>query len=346
MPKQQRKIVFFLGAGASYGVGACTSVQHGGQLRIPMQSTFWDTFLRFCRSKKNRRRIESFLFRYFKGYGRVPARIKSTKRRTMFADVDVEEVFTFLSERARAPSTSSSLRRDAIEIWAALLSELPHVLSRFGPSTTTRRTYRKFLKNFVRARDTIVSFNYDVVFERSLPARCRWHYEGIRVKPNSVGILKPHGSINWEAPRDPSERIRVTHSPDTALVVAPTHLKFVHSGGGQSKDARGYLDQSTAISSVWTLMEREMREARALVFIGYSFPAADLYFSSVLRSVLAVRDGAPAVVIVNPDAVAIAEHLGERFHLTGIVKHFDIRAFAEGLRKQLPDTAHSARRGT
>src|SRR5580700_2624132 len=100
MPKQQRKIVFFLGAGASYGAGAYASVQHGSHLRIPMQLTFWDTFLRFSRSKKNRRRIESFLFRYFKGYSRVPAKVKARKRREMLGDVDVEEVFTFLSERA------------------------------------------------------------------------------------------------------------------------------------------------------------------------------------------------------------------------------------------------------
>jgi hypothetical protein len=133
--------VFFLGAGASYGAGAYASVQHGGHLRIPMQSTFWDTFLRFCRSTKNRRRIESFLFRYFKGYARVPARVQSSKRRAMFEDVNVEEVFTFLSERARAPSTSSQLRREAIKIWAALISELPRVFSRFEPNADTRATF-------------------------------------------------------------------------------------------------------------------------------------------------------------------------------------------------------------
>jgi len=78
-----------------------------------------------------------------------------------------------------------------------------------------------------------------------------------------------------------------------------------------------------------------MREAKALVFIGYSFPAADLYFSSILRSVLADRDGAPAVAIVNPDAVAIGERLRQRFALGRIDLHFDIRNFVEGSRKNL-----------
>jgi hypothetical protein len=56
--KQQRRIVFFLGAGASFGAGAFTTVQHGGRIKIPTQETFWDTFLRFCRSRDNRNNIE------------------------------------------------------------------------------------------------------------------------------------------------------------------------------------------------------------------------------------------------------------------------------------------------
>jgi len=331
MPKQQRKIVFFLGAGASYGAGAYASVQHGGHLPIPMQSTFWDTFLRFCRSSKNRRHIESFLFRYFKGYARVPARIESRKRRAMFADVSVEEVFTFLSERARAPSTSPALRREAIKIWATLLSELPKVFRRFEPNSATRAVYKRLSKNYVRTRDTVVSFNYDVVFEHSLPSARRWHYEGVEKKFGSLSVIKPHGSINWLD----SNPIQITDRPEPALVVAPTHLKFVQSSIELPNDTTGYLDHSPGIKRVWESMEHEMREAKALVFIGYSFPVADLYFSSILRSVLADRDGAPAVAIVNPDAVAIGERLRQRFPLGSIDLHFDVRNFVQDSRHNL-----------
>jgi hypothetical protein len=329
--KQQRKIVFFLGAGASFGAGAYASVQHGGRLPIPMQSTFWDTFLRFCRSKQNRRRIESFLFRYFKGYGRVPARVKSRKRRRMFTDISAEEVFTFLSERARAPSTTPQLRSHVTQIWVALVSELPNVFNRFEPNRDTRATYRKLSKNFVRARDTIVSFNYDTVFESSLPKKRRWHYEGIVGRKRSIGVLKPHGSINW---RD-ADPIQIVNSPDHALVVAPTHLKFVQSGGEGTGYTAGYLDHSPQVKEIWHLMEREMRQAKALVFIGYSFPDADLYFSSILRSVLADREGTPLVVLVNPDAVAVSKRLQQRFPLDRIDLHYDLRNFVEGSRRNL-----------
>jgi hypothetical protein len=333
MAKQQRKIVFFLGAGASFGAGAYASVQHGGRLPIPMQSGFWETFLRFCHSKENRQDIESFLFRYFKGYARMPARMIPSERRAMFTNVDVEEVFTFLSERTRAPSTSPALRSYANRIWKALVAELPAVFSRFGPNKRTRGVFRQLIANFVRSRDTVVSFNYDTVFERSLPSTYRWHYEGIEAKGGSIGVLKPHGSINWED----SEPIQVVTSPDRALVVAPTHLKFVANAGERSAVTSGYLDHAQGIRNVWALMEREMREAKALVFIGYSFPVADLYFSSILRSVLADRDGSPVVAIVNPDAVAIRERLQQRFALDRdrIDVHFDIGSFVEGSRKNL-----------
>jgi hypothetical protein len=329
--KQQRKIVFFLGAGASYGAGASASVQHGGRLPIPMQSTFWKTFLRFCHSTNNRRRIERFLFRYFKGYARVPARIEPRKRWAMFEDVNVEEVFTFLSERARAPSTSSGLRREAIKMWAALVSELPSVFSRFESNADTRAVYKKLSKNFVRVRDTVVSFNYDTIFEDSLPCARRWHYEGVKKKLNSLSVIKPHGSINWQD----SDPVQITDSPTRALVVAPTHLKFVQSSNEESNNSAGYLDHSPLIKEVWTSMEHEMQEAKALVFIGYSFPPADLYFSSILRSVLADRDGAPAVAIVNPDAVAIRERLRQRFALERIDLHFDVRNFVRDSRSNL-----------
>lgn len=323
--------MFFLGAGASFGAGAYALVQGGGRLAIPMQTTFWDTFLRFCHSDQNRKTIESFLFRYFLGYARVPTRIPSTKRRTFLRNIDVEEVFTFLSERARAPSTSTALRGYAKRVWKALIDEFTNVFNRFKANAHTRRIYRQFTDNFVCSRDTIVSFNYDIVFERSLLSAYKWHYEGLQFATHSHRILKPHGSINWED----SDPIKITNSPLRALVVAPTHLKFVQTNFQQSSDTSGYLDHAPEIRNIWTIMETEMREAKALVFIGYSFPMADLYFSSVLRSVLVDRKSAPGVAIVNPDALAIRERLRTRFSLDRVGIYFDLQTFVQGSRSQL-----------
>ncbi len=324
-------VVYFLGAGASLGAGAVASVQGGGRISIPTQSTFWETFLRFCASKENRRTIESFLFRYFLGYKKVPGKLGPKGRGKLLAGVDVEEVFTFLSERARAPSTTPQLRTYVRKVWAALTEEVASVFGHFASNTATKKTYRAFVNRHFRKGDTVVSFNYDTIFETSLPPKKQFHYESVHAKKRLIPLLKPHGSINWDLRDDGT--IAVENAPDHPVIVAPTHLKFI---AGQDPDDSeqpiGYLDQATGIRDIWTHMEASMKDASALVFIGYSFPVADLYFSSVLRSVLADRNNTPKIVVVNPDAVAIADRLNRRFPLADFERYFDMQQFIQAPR--------------
>jgi hypothetical protein len=302
----QRRIVYVLGAGASFGAGAYATKQGGGRIPVPTQSTFWDTFLRFCKSRQHRKTIE------------VPSRASEAARRQQLARIDVEEVFTFLSERNYAPSVSPQLKTYTSRVWIALLEEIGQVFRHFNANAQTRKAYRLFRKRHLRGRDTIVSFNYDIIFEQSLPSTQRWYYEGIHQthQPQALRILKPHGSINWTEHGGRVESISGSF-PEHPIVVAPTRLKFVGSGARQEDDPSifGYLNQSPQITDVWGAMEREMLAAKAWVFIGYSFPSSDLYFSSVLRSTLAGRDSNPFVAIVNPDAMAISQRIANRFYI-------------------------------
>jgi hypothetical protein len=337
-----RKIVYVLGAGASRGAGAVATVQAGGTIPIPLQGDFWEVFLRFARGTRNKHLIEHFLFRYFYGYSRVPSRATAQSRRAMLAGIDVEEVFTFLSERARAPSTTPQLREYVRRVWSALVEEIGNVFARFDANAETRRTYRTLYDNQLRTRDAVVSFNYDAVFERSLPRRVAWSYEGLEEAPGSLRILKPHGSVGWQQTDD---RLSNCGSLEQAVVVAPTHLKFVAAADGDQPELRGYLDQAPVLTRIWTEMERQMRSAKALVFIGYSFPVADLYFSSLLRSVLAERGQSPAVVVVNPDAVAISARLQNRFSIRNVTRLFDLRQLVGMSRKDMLRLAASDSEG-
>jgi len=322
---QGRKILYFLGAGASFGAGAYAPVEGGGTLPIPTQRTFWSTFLRFCQRQRHRREIEAFLYRYFMGYRRIPARLRPSARGKRLDGIDVEEVFTFLTERISAPSTTPQLRTYASRVWDALITEIGPVFSRFPANLNTRRVFRTLLQHHIRSRDAVVSFNYDTVFEESLPHNHAWAYEGIEDTTNSLRILKPHGSVNWEG----GNGIRRVNNPRRSVIVAPTHLKFIptRSQGEDNVSSAGYLDQSPQIQDVWRGLEYHMRTAKALVFIGYSFPDADLYFSSLLRSVVASRIASPALVLVNPDAVPITEKLSRRFSARIYVTYFDLNQF-------------------
>lgn len=215
-----------------------------------------------------------------------------------------------------------------------MVSEIGNVFGRFGANTKTRSTYHGLLEAHIRRFDAVVSFNYDTVFEDSLPASENWAYEGVQRTENALPVLKPHGSVNWQYNIE-TQCIEVNDHTQKSVVVAPTHLKFVSitsQDSGKAKQADGYLDQCDQIQDIWSSMEEQMKAARALVFIGYSFPIADLYFSSVLRSVLADRDTTPDVVIVNPDAVAISERLTKRFSLDKVVRYFDLAQFVQASR--------------
>jgi hypothetical protein len=264
----------------------------------------------------------------------------------MLKGIDVEEVFTFLSERNRAPRTSIQFQAYTKKVWEALLSEIGQVFARFRPNVDTRRVFRTFWKNHVRHWDTIVSFNYDVVFEYSLPYRCVWHYAAVDSTDRSrpLRILKPHGSINWE---ETDGEISVEDDPVSfpimPIIVAPTHLKFIGTGetvvenGAATQPVVGYLNQSAHMADIWGAMENAMREAKGFVFVGYSFPSSDLYFSSVLRSALAVRKSHPFVVIVNPDSMAIRAKLHSRFAipLERIRSFSDLQTFNQTTRSHV-----------
>src|SRR5262249_30829066 len=129
--KKVRRIVYFMGAGSSLGAGASAKIEGGGRIPILIQDTFWQTFLRFSKRKRNRKTIESFLFRYFLGYAKLPNRLNKSARRKLLKPIDVEEVFTFLSERNNAPQVSASVKSYAAKVWNALVEEIGEVFSRF-----------------------------------------------------------------------------------------------------------------------------------------------------------------------------------------------------------------------
>lgn len=337
---QSRRIVYFLGAGASLGAGAYAAVQGGGRVPIPTQDSFWETFLRFC-TTSNKRDIERFLFRYFLGYARAPARTSSANRRKQLRPIDVEEVFTFLSERNNAPEISNQFQAYTGRVWDALLEEVGSVFGRFRANAQTKKVFREFKRNHLRSRDTVVSFNYDVVFEQSLPANFGWYYGAVDSthRAQSLRVLKPHGSINWEEHKG-AIRARRSVFPAQPIIVAPTHLKFVGKGRNLDDSLQpivGYLNQAKQVPKIWSAMEIEMRAAKGWVFVGYSFPSSDLYFSSIMRSTLAVRSAFPFIAIVNPDSLNISRRLQDRFAIPKdrIRTFSDFQLFNQVTRQQL-----------
>ena len=316
-----RIVVYILGAGASRALGAVASYKKSTAIKIPIQDDFWDVFLKYL-GPADRSEIEGFLFKYFLGYVRKPGNMTSRTRKDLLSTINVEEVFTFLSERSQAPSSSTALRNTCNDIWDRMVQGIGVVFSKFGPNRSSRKMVKAFCQRHIRRNDKVVSFNYDAVFEGSIPNSTPWQYSGLGTDAHKLSIIKPHGSVNW---LNTATGIKISSSVSQPVVVAPTHLKFVEPYA--SSATKGYLNQSETLRKVWAELESEMRRARALVFVGYSFPPADLYFSSVLRAILAIRGTSPHITIVNPDAVAIAQRLEGRFSVRGVARYFDFEQF-------------------
>jgi hypothetical protein len=283
--------------------------------------------------RNDRKIVEDFLFRYFRRYARLPPHISSQRKLKEISGVNVEEVFTFLSERIAAPSTNTNVRDefDGI-IWPALVRTVAYTFSKFNANAETKRHYRRFQKGLLRSHDSIVSFNYDTVAENSLTKA--WHYAGIN-GPGGIPVYKPHGSVNWCI--NPTGTIGIDDNPAVPLIVAPTHLKFTGLQQNQGASKVGYLDQHSQLRLVWEQMESQLQQAKALAFIGYSFPEADLYFSSVLRSVLSRMSKGVLIIIVNPDAWAICQRLASRFAIPiqNFRLFFELKSFVQMKRADL-----------
>ena len=202
-----------------------------------------------------------------------------------------------MSERISTKTLSPSQRHYfEDEVWPALINAVAVTFGRFEPNKRTRKIYHKFGRNLLRSRDVVISFNYDTILENSLSTR--WHY-GVLKEEKTIPIFKPHGSINWGLNANQIRVYKTTQSQP--VLIAPTHLKFIRLNNQSSHTLVGLFDQSPQIENIWKQMELEMRKSKAFVFIGYSFPDADLYFSSVLRSVFSSLEKSVLIVLVNPN---------------------------------------------
>ena len=159
-----------------------------------------------------------------------------------------------------------------------------------GADPTTERwlPYRLWAPRFSR-EDTIVTFNYDRVFEL-LKEKCKAevahhevanHYEVIVPNGNAdrqIGetrdldcapILKLHGSVDWIAADG-----KIRADPAESLLAMPkTGEEIVLAVPGPNKI--GVRDRFGEIRLLWKVARDAVQSASRIVFIGYRFPQTD-----------------------------------------------------------------------
>lgn len=198
--------------------------------------------------------------------------------------------------------------------------------------------WESLLRRYVKTKDfpTIISLNYDLVLERSLAKlfintrfngrnrlpiksvcmdycidyipKCCYHldyctYEngwereqGTNMFPNpdesafpcelNVKYLKLHGSVNF-----PSKNSKNTFKP--SLLCSTTQDPYI---------IPPVTNKSTSgqISSVWEAAMNELRDAKNIVIVGYSFPKTDVYLQSFLKASLGPNHDLNRITVFDP----------------------------------------------
>lgn len=154
------------------------------------------------------------------------------------------------------------------------------------------------------ARNTIITFNYDTLVEKSLTnLSVPFHYAIPKemseaqhsfptklYEPGGVPILKLHGSVNWGvcAGRDTvslfGDYTDLREGGENVLLIPPTWRKSF----------------AGVITKVWEAALKAIEEATRIVIIGFSIPPTDVHFKYLLAAGLRDNVSLRKLLFVNP----------------------------------------------
>lgn len=167
------------------------------------------------------------------------------------------------------PVSIEQLRELAILTVAAECSTYTHNVD---TRTETWEPYRDW-RNLLDANDTIVTFNYDMVLEKLMTHAGPFDHTsfmrpGHTVQRNATAatVIKLHGSVNWAIPDNAPSRIVDNLNDFVANGWKPL---IATPGATKSNTCHQHLE------ALWLAALSALREAEAIVFIGYRFPPSD-----------------------------------------------------------------------
>ena len=194
----------------------------------------------------------------------------------------------------------------------------------------------RFFKPPETRHNTVVTFNWELMMERSLQeAAVPWQYTR---SAGVIPVLKPHGSINWSSYLESGghcdyEGWRVI-APQSKLsydVLQPLSDPDVDE---VNPDFRYMLfpgdpelpEKNTNLRLIWAEIEQVLEESDALVFIGYSLPEYDSYSEEVFQRYAARRH----IEVYNPSFENLEQFrlkLGE--HVQLFLQKFEDSPYAQ-----------------
>lgn len=205
---------------------------------------------------------------------------------------------------------------------ARLLWQKQNAISKVSPAY--ENFARRFFKPAQVRHNAVISFNWDLLVEKSLQdAGVPWHYT---TSPGVVSVLKPHGSINWSSYLGGGGHCdyggwRVI-APQSTLSFDVSQPLTDPDVDEINPDFRYMLfpgdpelpKQDTNLKLIWSDVEKVLEQSEALVFVGYSLPEYDSYSRETFQRFASEK----YVEVYNPSI----EHLQHFRHQFG--KHVQL----------------------
>jgi hypothetical protein len=203
--------------------------------------------------------------------------------------------------------------------WRRRQKELEELIRRVYVHTTVQDTHASTVKpkksaihkailERLKDKDTVITFNYDLVIEESLSSAKQWNpVDGYKIKTygktkgwtkrwlgerkyesgtkSTIGLLKLHGSLNWEL-----------YPTGTAIKLKPRpYLVSTRSGKTRFEKililAPGWKMEinRNPYKQFWRAARLQLEKCKTLIILGYSLPETDLLAQSLLAEVVRSR---------------------------------------------------------
>lgn len=153
----------------------------------------------------------------------------------------------------------------------------------------------------IKQNNSIITFNYDIELEKSLIRLNIPYNYGMKLvnydypdhnkdNPESLPILKLHGSVNWAYPEDRGKKLTVYKSYKEAFekakyrVLIPPTWQKIFTG---------------PIQSVWQNAVNVLSTATRIIIIGFSLPETDIHFKYLLAAGLKDNISLREIIFIN-----------------------------------------------
>jgi hypothetical protein len=275
------KKAVLLGAGASRGAL--------GSLRVPVASEFGQSLAEVCPGWKKE----------------YPALLRAVEHLGLDPDSwPLEPVWSCIDWYAKlqpALPRPKPWEDESPQIKKALLAVYGARCDDAADHVRDDSTIAQLFQSELQTGDVLISFNYDTIAER-VAVRCGRQLRSALQGGDGVLFAKPHGSTSWTLDHrshevtwfspDGSPLLRSLSAADIDCSREPLLLGAVPIKSELIREVQAYcgvVSVFDAISAQWRTVVEAIRDAEALVVVGYSFPVEDRYGRFLVQEGLRLR---------------------------------------------------------